>query len=196
MKITWHFKSDIESIQTVRFEIQELNNQFNSIFFETLTIWPDDPSSRLEVQVLIILFSLTDKSWKTRPDFFPKFQYPGAPNQTNLWKTNPTVFEISIYRVWAGHIFWKFLKVLFWMSFPESGLCNALNSKIDDWMSFPVIRSCSFTGNLPMVECRLGHFEEIRNSRKRTQTGFRYSCPQNSDFNLFSNWFLFNQDDY
>ena len=117
--------------------------------------------------------------------FFPKFQYPGAPNQTDFWKTNPTVFEISIYRVWAGHIFWKFLKVLFWMSFPESGLCNALNSKIDDWMSFPVIRSCSFTGNLPMVECRLGHFEEIRNSRKRTQTGFRYSCPQNSDFNLF-----------
>lgn len=55
MKITWHFKSDIESIQTVRFEIQELNNQFNSIFFETLTIWPDDPPSRLEVQVLITL---------------------------------------------------------------------------------------------------------------------------------------------
>ena len=128
--------------------------------------------------------------------FFRNFSIPGrqirliSGKQIQLFsKFQFTGYELDIF-------FWKFLKVLFWMSFPESGLCNALNSKIDDWMSFPVIRSCSFTGNLPMVECRLGHFEEIRNSRKRTQTGFRYSCPQNSDFNLFSNWFLFNQDDY
>ena len=48
-------------------------------------------------QLLKMVFNYVRKSWKTRPEYFSKFQFPGV-TQNDFWKTDPYLDGFSINR--------------------------------------------------------------------------------------------------
>jgi len=79
--------------------------------------------------------TLIGKSWKTHPEFFLKFSFPGSSHRPFYWKTHP--FEFFEW----NHIWYVAIGM---DEFSSKMACvTPQNSPIDDWISFPVKRSSS-----------------------------------------------------
>ena len=94
--------------------------------------------------------TLIGKSWKTHPEIFLKFSFSGSSHRLFYWKTHPSDF-FDWNHIW-------YVKFGLDEFFSKTACVTPRNSPIDDWMSFPVKRSCwrpAFTKNWMIFDRRV-----------------------------------------